>query len=101
MEIQLNESQVHEAIVNAITNSVVGEKLKESIEAEVGKAIRGGFYDGNGAVRSLVHTEIQKVVKEEIDKKKDFIKQEIAGWLTDEKLSEIMHKGLQKLMESR
>jgi len=87
MEVNIDTEAIQEAIVRAVADSTIGEKIKENINKVLTEK-QGYNHESilDEAIKSEVKCIICLAVKEEIEKKKEDIRKAITPMITDEAL---------------
>jgi len=90
MEINLDTAAIQDAVVRAITDSAIGEQVKAVIENEL--TAKAKSWDSDTIIQSAIKNEVRiligKILREEIESRKEEIKKLVAPQLNDE----ILHR---------
>lgn len=99
MEINIDTKAVQEAIVRAVADSTIGELIKENIAKALTE--KKGYDQGSileDAAKDEINRLIAIIVREELGKNKDKIREHILPMLTDEVLQKMGSAALEVML---
>ena len=99
MEVNIDTKAVQEAIVRAVADSTIGELIKETINKALTE--KQG-YNRDSILQEAAEKEINRIigiiVREEMDKNKDKIREHILPMLTDEILNKMVSAAFEVML---
>lgn len=95
-QINLDPEQINKNITEAVAKSAIGKELQRAIE----KAVKDLSQSYNNPFEHIIKMEIEKLIREEVTKHLDHIRDEVAKRLTTEVLNDIVSKSLTSLLNT-
>jgi len=101
MNIDLNTEEIQKAIVDAVVNSTMGETIKEELNKVLTEKI--GTYPQHTIFEIAIKQEVNKIlnnaIREELEKRREYIKELLTEKMSDETLKTITNAAWDSLMD--
>jgi len=102
LTVAVDAEQINKYVAEAILNSVLGAKLKQAIETEIGKLAETNRYNGPTTLEKVVHEEVLNILWDLMHSEPyaSRIRAAVAEQVTDEVVSHIASTGWQALLKA-